>query len=96
MCHFQEDNCNWAIQSDNAFKWERYNAQNLENEGIPGPMGDLNDAKDKNFMIASEAKAGDVAAGSKTWLRSANFKVKEHPLECLSFFFQFGVICSIK
>ena len=91
LCTFQDNVCDWENKSDGPYKWERLNANKLIEDGNPGPAGDLNNDATKNFMIASDARGGDSKPGDKAWLKSPKFHIEQHPLECLSFWFQFGV-----
>jgi hypothetical protein len=53
------------------------------------------DLKDKRFMMASDQVGGSEGmAGARTELKSPIFKGNEHPLECFSFWFYFGVSCN--
>ena len=48
-------------------------------------------------MIASDHMAGSENIGeTRTELKSPLFKGNEHPVECVSFWFNFGVRCSIE
>ena len=72
----------------------RYTAKQLKNQDIPGPDGDYQDLTDKRFMMASDHVGGK--ADARTELKSPVFKGNEHPLECFSFWFYFGVSCNSK
>ena len=67
----------------------------MQNQDIPGPDGDYHDLTDKRFMMASDHVGGaEGMAGARTELKSPIFKGNEHPLECFSFWFYFGVSCN--
>lgn len=92
-CSFENDACQWTILTDDEtekFKWTRKSAEELE--GLPGPSGDFeNDAK-THFMIASNAVAGtEGPPNAVTKLESPYFSGLQHPAECFSFWFYFGV-----
>ena len=94
LCTFEEDLCNWQIQSDDEkYKWDRKTEDQLVADNIPGPLnGDYHDEKNKFFMIASDFVAGqDSFEGAKTIIKSPDFLVEEHPIECFNFWFYFGV-----
>ena len=87
--------CNFEVTTDDDsgyFVWARYSAKGLIDAQLPGPATDYNDNKDHYFMIASEKLAGnDSKPTAVTQLKSPFFKGKEHPIECLSFWYFFGV-----
>ena len=99
LCTFEENFCDWAIQNDDdKYKWIRKNENQLNNNNIPGPVnGDYHNEKDKFFLIASDHVAGqEVPPGSKTILKSPDFMVADHPIECFNFWFYFGVSIVIR
>ena len=94
LCTFEKDLCDWQIISeDEKYKWQRNTEDELISNNIPGPLnGDYHDEKNKYFMIASDFVAGqDSFEGAKTILKSPDFLVEEHPIECFNFWFYFGV-----
>ena len=92
LCHFQDDICNWKITSEtDYYKWKRYNGKSLSDEEIPGPNGDLNSDQQKYFLLASTVIGENDKPGHYTILSTEEFVVKEHPVECLSFWYEFGV-----
>ena len=91
LCNFQENLCDWAVKSDNNYKWIRRTSDQLANNNIPGPESDLNEEKDKFFLMASDKLGGDSPIGSTTQILSPDFKTSEHELECFTFWYQFDV-----
>ena len=89
VCNFEENLCGWQIKPDNAtFVFQRHNAIQIGDK--PGPNNDYQGKDDKFFMIASQEKD----AGNQNQIarfRSPKFKKDEHPVECFSFWFNFGL-----
>ena len=89
-CSFEFDLCDWQdIADDELHKWKRKTADEIGE--TPGPDQDKDGKADTYFMIAvneNEAGASDDTAAE---LRSPFFKTDEHPYECFSFWFYFGV-----
>ena len=56
---------------------------------------DHNTKGDKAFAIAGTNDTDAAGMHSVTWLNSPGFIGKEHPKECLNFWFDVKVICSI-
>lgn len=84
--------CDWEVRSTMNYSWNRDTAELLENESVPGPPNDHNEERSKYFMIASDYRAGPLAIdGAESFLESQVFLGREHPVECFSFFFYFGV-----
>jgi hypothetical protein len=98
LCDFEQDLCGWSASTNEAgmtlYLWTQYTSFGLQEEDIPGPDGDYQDLKDKRFIMASDHVGGK--AGARTELKSPVFKGNEHPLECFSFWFYFGVSCNSK
>ena len=98
LCDFEQDLCGWSASSSEVdvtpdpYIWTQCTAFGLQEEDIPGPDGDYQDLKDKRFIMASDHAGGK--AGARTELKSPVFKGNEHPLECFSFWFYFGVSCN--
>ena len=92
-CAFENDACQWTILTDDEtekFKWTRKSAEELE--GLPAPSGDYENNAKPHFMIASNALAGSEAPQKAvTKLESPYFSGLQHPVECFSFWFYFGV-----
>lgn len=66
-------------------------------EGLPGPSGDFENVAKTHFMIASNALAGtEGPQNAVTKLESPYFSALEHPAECFSFWFYFGVSTEIQ
>ena len=59
----------------------------------PRPDGDYHGEKNTFFLYAGDKIAGTNSTGTglSATLRSPDFLVEEHPLECFSFWFYFGV-----
>ena len=92
LCNFEEDYCDWKLDSvDNLYKWQRRTVGGLEN--FPRPDGDYHGEKNTFFLYAGDKIAGSNSTGTglSATLRSPDFLVEEHPLECFSFWFYFGV-----
>ena len=89
VCDFEQNLCGWATRPVNAtFKFQRHTADQIGDK--PGPNNDYQGKTDKFFMIASQ----EVEAGNPNTIarfRSPKFKKDEHPVECFSFWFNFGV-----
>ena len=100
LCDFEQDLCGWSASTNEVdvtpdlYIWTQYTSLGLQEESIPGPDGDYQDLKDKGFIMASDHVGGK--AGARTELKSPVFKGNEHPLECFSFWFYFGVSCNSK
>ena len=90
MCSWQ----NWS--EDGLYKWKRKTVNALNNGHLPAPAGDYLNDKTKFFMYAGDKIAGENSTenGVITVLKSPEFKVEEHPIECFSFWFYFGVSVS--
>ena len=59
---------------------------------LSGPSGDYNNSTKSHFMIASNALAGsDSPKNAITKLESPYFEGKQHPNECLHFWFYIEV-----
>ena len=89
VCDFEKNLCGWQIKPDNAtFVFQRKNAKQIGDN--PGPTNDYEGKDDKFFMIASlELEAANQNQIAR--FRSPKFKKDEHPVECFSFWFNFGV-----
>ena len=90
VCDFENDLCNWQAQpsGDVTLNWERKTANGI-GDGL-GPDEDLEGNKDKFFMIASKSKDSGTD-NQVAMLRSPLFESKDHPIECFSFWYYFGV-----
>ena len=102
LCDFEQDLCGWSASTNEVdvtpdlYIWTQYTSLGLQEESIPGPDGDYQDLKDKVFIMASDHVGGaEGIAGARTELKSPIFKGNEHPLECFSFWFFFGVSSSL-
>ena len=92
MCEFEDDKiCGWTITEQFGFTWVRTNALEIGTNELPGPHDDWSGSNEKFFL---NSMGGDKA-GSVTYLQTENFVVEEHKYECLTFWFQFGVITKI-
>ena len=94
LCNFEKNLCDWKLDSvDHLYKWQRRTANSLINNDLPGPDADYHDVKDTYFLYAGDKLAGTNSTGTglTATLRSPDFIVEEHPLECFSFWFYFGV-----
>ena len=98
MCDFEANKCSWSITTDdssNNYKWARVTSKWLLESNIPGPEVDYQNQNNRNFMFASDHVAGEEGTSdARTELKSPLFKGNEHPLECFSFWFYFGVSCN--
>ena len=99
-CSFEQNVCDWKVvtnDDDGNYRWVRKKPTQLSNNDIPGPNQDFGGNNDRFFMIASNALApADDPSNTYTRLESAFFKSKEHQIECLKFWFYFGVRNNIK
>ena len=93
LCHFEEDECDWSIAADDGdYRWQRKSANELmDNEINDAPSGDLDNKKDKHFMIASGQLTPAASEESRTELVSPEFTIQDHPKECFNFWFFIGV-----
>ena len=94
LCNFEEDYCDWKLDSkDHLYKWRRRSTNQLSNNDLPGPESDYMGEKETFFLYAGDKIAGTNSTGTglSATLRSPDFLVEEHPLECFSFWFYFGV-----
>ena len=94
LCDFEKDKCSWSTYSqDTYYKWTRQTVNSLNNANYPGPSGDYLNDKTTYFLYAGDKHAGENSTGNSviTTLKSPEFKVEEHPEECFSFWFYFGV-----
>ena len=73
--------------------WTRQSVNNLNNGNLPGPPGDYLNDQATMFLYAGDKHAGENSTGNAvmTVLKSPEFLVEEHPIECFSFWFYFGV-----
>jgi hypothetical protein len=73
--------------------WTRQSVNNLNNANLPGPPGDYLNDQATMFLYAGDKHAGENSTGNAvmTVLTSPEFLVEEHPIECFSFWFYFGV-----
>ena len=92
LCNFEDNVCDWKLQSDDKlYKWQRKSISSLGNDDFPGPDGNVNTESEK-FMYAGHKLAGvNSTEGAFATLKSPDFVIEEHPLECFSFWFYFGV-----
>ena len=94
-CNFQNNLCQWTkITTDDSgnFQWIRKNARQLVADNIPGPPKDWDNNDEKFFVIASNALAGSQDPSNVfAKLESPFFKAKQHPIECISFWFYIAV-----
>ena len=89
LCDFEENLCQWANRPVGAkFKFLRRNALQIGDE--PGPNNDYQGKNDTFFMIASK-EISDGNPNDIARFRSPVYKKDEHPMECFSFRFNFGV-----
>ena len=99
-CSFEQNVCDWKVvtnDDDGNYRWVRKKPTQLSNNDIPGPNQDFGGNNDRFFMIASNALApADDPSNTYTRLESAFFKSKDHPAECLKFWFYFGVRNNIR
>ena len=86
MCEFAGDFCNFKVSPEDQF--EIKTAKELQDEKRPGPTTSWNSQEGNQFVITSVSNGGD----SVGMLYSPFFKVVEHPVECFSFFFEFGQV----
>ena len=70
-------------------KWQRKTANEI-GDGL-GPDQDKDGMFDTYFMIASNQNEPEQGVDAFAELRSPFFKSTEHPVECFSFWFYFGV-----
>ena len=94
-CSFEQNVCDWKVKGNDDsgnYRWQRKKPPQLSNNGFPGPDQDFEGSKDRFFMIASNAMAGAKdPKNAYSRLESPFFKSKDHPAECLKFFFYIGV-----
>ena len=78
---------------DKYYMWTRQSVNNLNNGNLPGPPGDYLNDQATMFLYAGDKHAGENSTGNAvmTVLKSPEFLVEEHPIECFSFWFYFGV-----
>ena len=62
----------------------------LEEQQKPGPIADYGDHKDTFFLHAG-LPSGNGVENSAAILISPDFKSRDHPIECFTFWFYFGV-----
>ena len=94
LCDFENNKCSWSNWSeDGLYQWKRETANALDNANLPGPAGDYLNDKNTYFLYAGDKSAGENSTenGVITVLTSPEFSVEEHPIECFSFWFYFGV-----
>ena len=92
LCNFEEDLCNWDQKLSSNYKWGRITGQMSSDDGLGAPAQDLNGDTDKYFLyVFNDSGETSEEKRSRTWITSPQFKSSEHPLECLSFWFQFNV-----
>ena len=90
LCNFQNDFCGWQNVEDSPdHKWERKTVEELSGENRIGPDTTFNGNLDNRFVIAGNI--GDSTDEAFASLKSPNFESFEHPQECFSFWFYFGV-----
>ena len=90
VCDFEKDFCNWQdAGSDPNHKWLRRTGNEIADE--PGPDADFQGNNEKYFLIATNNGKTDDVESSEADLRSPYLNSTEHPYECFSFWFQFGV-----
>ena len=96
LCNFEEDMCDWkSLSDDKLYKFSRKKSEQLGNQDLPGPDGSVND-ESTFFMYAGHKMAGiNSTNGVTATLKSPDFVIEEHPLECFSFWFYFGVSSSL-
>jgi hypothetical protein len=92
LCNFEDNLCDWkSLSDDKLYKWSRKKSEQLGNNDLPGPDGSVN-AESTFFMYAGHKIAGiNSTNGVTATLKSPDFVIEEHPLECYSFWFYFGV-----
>jgi hypothetical protein len=91
-CNFEQDFCHFQNGTTNSYySLFRSTSQQLAEQGILGPDGDYDNNKDKFFVITSNYQAQEVLPETVAYLQSPTFMASEHPVECFSFFFFFGV-----
>ena len=90
MCNFETDLCEWQAQPSNnvTLNWQRKTAKEI-GDGL-GPDADLEGNKEKFFMIATKNK-DDGTNNNVAKLKSPLFESQDHPIECFSFWYYFGV-----
>ena len=92
LCNFEDNICDWkSLSDDKLYKFSRKKSEQLGNQDLPGPDGSVN-AESIWFMYAGHKMAGiNSTNGVTATLKSPDFVIEEHPLECFSFWFYFGV-----
>lgn len=94
LCDFENGLCDWKVRStdpDSMYNWFHGTAESLEASSVPSPPYDYHEDKTKYFMIASDHLGSTAPAESFTILESPIFLGRDHPIECYSFWFYFGV-----
>ena len=96
LCNFEDGMCDWkTLSDDKLYKFSRKKSEQLGNQDLPGPDGSVND-ESTFFMYAGHKMAGiNSTNGVTAQLKSPDFVIEEHPLECFSFWFFFGVSSSL-
>ena len=92
LCNFEKNLCSWKSTSDdNLYKWQRKTMEQLSNNGYPAPEVGVN-LDSEWFLYAGFKIAGvNSSSGVTASIKSPDFIIEEHPLECFSFWFYFGV-----
>lgn len=95
ICNFDEDKCNFEISTSDptdGYKWDRRIPKDLAANSIPGPPFDALEHENGYLMIASDYLTNpDTPQDAFTRLKTPYFKSSEHPLECIRFWFYWGV-----
>ena len=92
ICDFENGLCEWSVEGGDWYKWEHYNAKNLDVDGFAGPDTDYQGQDDKYFIIAhltDNQYSGEQNVLTK--IKSPLFEVDQHPVECFSFYYIFDV-----
>ena len=90
LCNFEKDVCSWQRQPQNGkYRFERINANQVGDN--PGPNVDYEGKNDKYFMLASGTRDDVDNDNQLARFRSPEFDRDKHPVECFSFWFNFGV-----
>ena len=90
LCNLNEDFCGWEnVQDSPDHKWERKTVEELSGESRAGPDTTFDGDLANHFAIAGNI--GDSADEGFASLKSPFFESFEHPVECFSFWFYFGV-----
>lgn len=91
-CEFEADYCGWVLEADESnFTLQRLTGSSVVEMSVEGPNQDVNGNESKHFLLTTNYMSQFLLPGVTTSITSPTFLGSEHPVECMRFWFSFGV-----